>query len=294
MDSDQNDEIIKLKQQLVEKDQELSKLREEKDLLEESLEETEETVKEARTGFQKRIDELTNDIEEKDEQIDTLTGEVTQLKKNNQTQDNSPEVVNSLKEQLLLKDETVSEIREKLHKGGMTINNLHMEIGDLKDNLSSAKDSITSKSEKIKEMRDENSQLKSSMSELQSKLDNLQTIPEGSEISVDNEGGKVQMEVLKKEMTRKNEDLMSLRIQLEKCQKQLNDISKSPKSTEPDENQHSTNDPTKDHDEMTQEKSKIKDLELQLEKAQSDNIKILIGFALLVLVIAVLLAKLIY
>ncbi|CAG2247793.1 unnamed protein product [Mytilus edulis] len=276
MDSDQNDEIIKLKQQLVEKDQELSKLREEKDLLEESLEETEETVKEARKGFQKRIDELTNDIEEKDEQIDTLTG-------------------SSLKEQLRLKDETVIEIKETLHKGGMTINNLHMEIGDLKDNLATAKDSITLKSEKIKEMRDENSQLKSSVSELQRKLDNLQTIPEaGSEISVDPEGGKVQIEVLKKEISRKNEELMSLRIQLEKCQKQLNDLSKSPKSTEPDESQHSNNEPTKIHEDVTQEKSKINDLELQLEKAQSDNMKILIGFGLLVLVIAVLVAKLIY
>jgi len=262
MATEQNEEILSLKQLLLEKDQELSRLREEKNILEEN-------EKGIRISFQKRIDELMNDIDEKDEQLDSI---------------------NSLKEQIRSKDETLTDMREKLDKGGMTINNLHMEIRELKETVATTNETISAKTAKIKEMRDENSKLKSSVCELQQKLESVQSRESLEE--TDNTGGKVQIEVLKKEMDRKNEELMSTRIRLEKCQKELNDSKQTSKT--PEQNLHSeeTKQMATQIQQYELEKSKYKEVKMELENAQSNLKKVVIAFSCFVL--AVILARVFY
>ena len=269
MATEQNEEILSLKQLLLEKDQELSRLREEKNILEENLDEQEENEKGIRISFQKRIDELMNDIDEKDEQLDSI---------------------NSLKEQIRSKDETLTDMREKLDKGGMTINNLHMEIRELKETVATTNETISAKTAKIKEMRDENSKLKSSVCELQQKLESVQSRESLEE--TDNTGGKVQIEVLKKEMDRKNEELMSTRIRLEKCQKELNDSKQTSKT--PEQNLHSeeTKQMATQIQQYELEKSKYKEVKMELENAQSNLKKVVIAFSCFVL--AVILARVFY
>lgn len=294
MATEQNEEILSLKQLLLEKDQELSKLREEKNILEENLDEQEQNEKEIRISFQKRIDELLNDIDEKDEQLDSMSREINHLAKNNHVHEEdgaiSPEVINSLKEQIRSKDETLTEMREKLNKGGMTINNLHMEIRELKETVATTNGTISAKTAKIKEMRDENSKLKSSVCELQQKLESVQSRESLEE--TDNTGGKVQIQVLKKEMDRKNEELMSTRIRLEKCQKELNDSKQTSKT--PEQNLHSeeTKQMATQIQQYELEKSKYKEVKMELENAQSNLKKVVIAFSCFVL--AVILARVFY
>lgn len=273
MATEQNEEILSLKQLLLEKDQELSRLREEKNILEENLDEQEQNEKEIRISFQKRIDELLNDIDEKDEQLDPMSREI-----------------NSLKEQIRSKDETLTEMREKLNKGGMTINNLHMEIREFKETVATTNETISAKTAKIKEMRDENSKLKSSVCELQQKLESVQSRESLEE--TDNTGGKVQIQVLKKEMDSKNEELMSTRIRLEKCQKELNDSKKTSKT--PEQNLHSeeTKQMATQIQQYELEKSKYKEVKMELENSQSNLKKVVIAFSCLVL--AVILARVFY
>lgn len=293
MATEQNEEIFSLKQLLLEKDQELSRLREEKNILEENLDEQEENEKEIRISLQKRIDELMNDIEEKDEQLDSMSGEINRRANDNYEHEDgaiSPEVINSLKEQIRSKDETLTEMREKLNKGGMTINNLHMEIRELKETVATTNESISAKTAKIKEMRDENSMLKLSVGELQQQLESVQSRDTFEE--TDNTGGKVQMEVLKKEMDRKNEELMSARIRLEKCQKELNDLKQTSKT--PEQNLHSedTNQMAAQIQQYELEKSKYKEVKMELENAQSNLKKVVIAFSCFVL--AIILARVFY
>lgn len=294
MATEQNEEILSLKQLLLEKDQELSRLREEKNLLEENLDQQEQIEKEIRISFQKRIDELLNDIDEKDEQLDSMSREINHLAKNNHVHEEdgaiSPEVINSLKEQIRSKDETLTEMREKLNKGGMTINNLHMEIREFKETVATTNETISAKTAKIKEMRDENSKLKSSVCELQQKLESVQSRESLEE--TDNTGGKVQIQVLKKEMDRKNEDLMSTRIRLEKCQKELNDSKQTSKT--PEQNLHSeeTKQMATQIQQYELEKSKYKEVKMELENAQSNLKKVVIVFSCFVL--AVILARVFY
>jgi chromosome segregation ATPase len=271
MATEQNEDILSLKQLLLEKDQELSRLREEKIILEENLDEQEQNEKGIRISFQKRIDELLNDIDEKDGAI-------------------SSEVINSLKEKIRSKDETLTEMREKLNKGGMTINSLHMEIGEFKETVATTNKTISAKTAKIKEMRDENSKLKSSVCELQQKLESVQS-PESLE-ETNNTGGKVQIQVLKKEMDRKNEELMSTRIRLEKCQKELNDSKQTSKT--PEQNLHSeeTKQMATQIQQYELEKSKHKEVKMELENAQSNLKKVVIAFSCFVL--AVILARVFY
>lgn len=289
MAEDQNEDVIILNQKLETKEREIQRLKEEKNLLEENLDQQEEATKEVRRALQKQIEEYENEIDGKDELIDSLTSEVASLKNNNKIQDvdgATEQNIETLKEQLNSKDATLTEMKEKLNKGGMTINNLHMEIRELKEDLSSAKDSMTTQSEKMKEMRNENTQLKSTVKELQTQLESP-----GKEPVEEPEGQKniVQLEILKKEMERKNEELMSTQIQLEKCQKQLN--SKSAVSTE------NTNDSKGAADSalqeaLEQEKLKTRDLQMKLEKSQSDLQKAVVGIA--VLVMAFLVAKFLF
>lgn len=294
MATEQNEEILSLKQLLLEKDQELSRLREEKNLLEENLDQQEQNEKEIRISFQKRIDELLNDIDEKDEQLDSMSREINHLAKNNHVHEEdgaiSPEVINSLKEQIRSKDKTLTEMREKLNKGGMTINNLHMEIREFKETVATTNETISAKTAKIKEMRDENSKLKSSVCELQQKLESIQSRESLEE--TDNTGGKVQIQVLKKEMDRKNEDLMSTRIRLEKCQKELNDSKQTSKT--PEQNLHSeeTKQMATQIQQYELEKSKYKEVKMELENAQSNLKKVVIAFSCFVL--AVILARVFY
>lgn len=293
MATEQNEEILSLKQLLLEKDQELSRLREEKNILEENLDEQEDNEKEIRISFQKRIDELMNDIDEKDEQLDSMSGEINRLANNNHVHEDgaiSPEVINSLKEQIRSKDETLTEMREKLNKGGMTINNLHMEIRELKEKVATTNDTISTKTAKIKEMRDENSKLKSSVCELQQKLESVQSHESLEE--TDNTGGKVQIEVLKKEMERKNEELMSTRIRLEKYQKELNDSKQTSKT--PEQNLHSeeTKQMATEIQQYELEKSKYLEVKMELENAQSNLKKVVIAFSCFVL--AIILGRVFY
>jgi FtsZ-binding cell division protein ZapB len=181
-------------------------------------------------------------------------------------------------------------MREKLNKGGMTINNLHMEIREFKETVATTNKTISAKTAKIKEMRDENSKLKSSVCELQQKLESVQS-PESLE-ETNNTGGKVQIQVLKKEMDRKNEELMSTRIRLEKCQKELNDSKQTSKT--PEQNLHSeeTKQMATQIQQYELEKSKHKEVKMELENAQSNLKKVVIAFSCFVL--AVILARVFY
>jgi len=91
---------------------------------------------------------------EADEKCNSLTAELNELKNS---------TARTQKQQL----DEIADLKEKLQKGGLVVNDLHMDKQELQEELTKAKEEVARKVDSLKELREENGRLKDEMQTLQ-------------------------------------------------------------------------------------------------------------------------------
>ena len=82
---------------------------------------------------------------------------------------------NNFKDLCIKKDSEIQELKVKLETGAMALNDIHMDVKELKSQLNKSENNIQDKVDKIKLLRTTNSDLQVQLQDLQTKLDELNT-----------------------------------------------------------------------------------------------------------------------
>ncbi|XP_059162173.1 thyroid receptor-interacting protein 11-like [Physella acuta] len=181
--------------------EEISSLQTDKSELENALEELDSQHSQALEQLIKNRDQLASQLAEKSKQIqeqqktiEELSVTITQLKESQAAEDRVDgsqdgqyweekckqlelEIAQSKDKKSSSSDvnleKEVADLRQKLHKGGLVINDLHMDKQELQEELKAARDEVAAKVGKIKEMREANSRLAHEKKDLEVQLEDM-------------------------------------------------------------------------------------------------------------------------
>lgn len=156
---------------------EITSLKEEKSDLEVALEELDSQHNEALEQLIKQRDDLSVKLAQCTAQVLSQQAHVEELNNEIKTlreKATANSEVNEVKTLLAATETEIADLKEKLQKGGLVINDLHMDKQELQEELSKAREEMTLKVAKIKEMREETAKLLSEKKSLEDKLEEVE------------------------------------------------------------------------------------------------------------------------
>ncbi|GFO35555.1 thyroid receptor-interacting protein 11 [Plakobranchus ocellatus] len=121
-------------------------------------------------GQQEQVQQLEELVEQLRQEAATVTGaavtaaETTTARSTEENSDSS----------VPMKDAEIAELKEKLQKGGLVINDLHMDKQELQEELRKAKEETELKVVKLKEIREENTRLAADKKALEGRLEEVE------------------------------------------------------------------------------------------------------------------------
>ncbi|RUS71716.1 hypothetical protein EGW08_020526, partial [Elysia chlorotica] len=159
---------------------ELTLLKEEKTELEAAIEELDSQHNQALEQLIRQRDDMSVKLAESSAQVASQQGQVQELN----------EVIKKLREEaaaatvksddhqgksaLAAKEAEISDLKEKLQKGGHVINDLHMDKQELQEEMNRLREENAQKVAKLKEMREENAKLAAEKKSLDSRLEHTE------------------------------------------------------------------------------------------------------------------------
>ncbi|GFS20993.1 thyroid receptor-interacting protein 11-like [Elysia marginata] len=156
---------------------EIVSLRDEKTELEGAIEELDSQHNEALEQLIKQRDELSAKLAESVAQVASQQVQVQELNELVKQLREQAETSNFEEEQGKLsqsaKEAEIADLKEKLQKGGLVINDLHMDKQELQEELARSREEVASKVAKVKEMREENARLLAENKSSESKLEDI-------------------------------------------------------------------------------------------------------------------------
>ncbi|KAK3801018.1 hypothetical protein RRG08_001262 [Elysia crispata] len=157
---------------------EIASLKEEKTELEGAIEELDMQHNQALEQLIKQRDNLSAKLAESTAQVATQQVQVQELNELIKTLRKEAAAAKPDEEQIKLslasKEAEIADLKEKLQKGGLVINDLHMDKQELQEELTRLREENAQKVAKLKEMREENARLITENKSLDSKLEDME------------------------------------------------------------------------------------------------------------------------
>ncbi|VDH89781.1 Hypothetical predicted protein [Mytilus galloprovincialis] len=166
--------VLSFERKIKEKDENISSMEEKYNFVNEKLQQGSEAET---SDFLQRISGLQDTLTQKEELINNLNSESHNF---TAEKDKLEKMVNKLLEEREATDKKLTEMKEKFNNGAMTINNLHMDVKDMKERLSQADSDLNDKSQKIKQIREEYETCTQTLSELKNENNLLKQTLEAS------------------------------------------------------------------------------------------------------------------